>query len=115
MAKVSGTALNELSTEAKGQALTEALTTLSNQNGQAISRRVIELAQIQTPDFVRGSNNAFTVFLYFTGRLPDEASNPDVIAAKQFALASGQVDVMSALLHKLFHQVVVERFELGDQ
>ena len=116
-------AVSNLSMIEGNRVFCDAFTALSNQNGEAIASRAMELYKNPTPDFSRGHENATTIFLYFQGALPDEDSNPDAQAAKENAFAinrdtfafnrsDSREDICVALIEKLFSRVIIDRFKL---
>jgi hypothetical protein len=71
--------------EELGGVLADVFTGLSNQNGAAIGRRVIELAQANNPDFNRGADDAAAICFYEMMVLKNEGSHPLVQTATRLA------------------------------
>ncbi len=105
------------STETKGKILTDFFTSISNQNGQAISRKIVDLNSHKTPDYIVGGDNAMLSLFYSVGSLKNEDTFPEIVQAKlmAFELGHGQDKgaIGAILIQKLFHRVVIERFQLG--
>jgi hypothetical protein len=77
-----------IKTEALGHVLCDVLTSVSNLNGVALSRRTTQLTHEEDPAFSRGGDDAATICFYSMRSLKNEPQNALVRAASEIAMQS---------------------------